>query len=179
MTDPEEQTQLQIVCAFLAGISIGAGCMLVLAGVVVLLLIQPATANYIDSAYNISINEPDDMKFIQKIRGVVNWNIKYGNSSKSWDVLEPNLTWKIRRGDCSEKSLLLAAMLQPRINATVVWGTMPSGGLHDTVEITYNNHTWIKDAGFVKLGDGLHPKEKVVEAITTTNSFKARSATIT
>ncbi len=158
-----ENNDLTAIPPFIAGFTTGIALLAVLIVGFLLIFGTTAQAGYIDSSYNISISEPDDDKFITRVQGYVNWRIRYNDSTTTWDVLEPNASWQTRTGDCSERALLMVAMLQPRVDARVVWGRMPSGILHDSVQVVRNGTViWKMDPELDVMGVGMHPRERVV-----------------
>lgn len=63
--------------------------------------------------------------------------------------------------------LEVSALMMHGINTHVIYGMVPGMGLHDAVEVHLNHYVFRTDAMeqpvFVKLGEGLHPDEKIVD----------------
>lgn len=108
-----------------------------------------------------------DSEFVRLVHQYVQRNVKYSSTPSNWQVKSPERTMRDLTGDCSEMALLQAAMLTMHgIDARVIYGSIIGVGLHDSVEVHMNHHITRIDAAeipvFVKLGDGLHPDEKIV-----------------
>lgn len=110
----------------------------------------------------------NDTAFVERTKAYVYHRIKYINTTRS-EVLNPQAAWAAREGDCSERALLLSAMLKPRVDARVIHGIIPGQGNHATVETHIGHYIRIVDKQelptFVKLGDGLGAVDKVVNEI--------------
>ena len=124
-----------------------------------------------------TINETADMlysnntgtwEYIRAVDKFVNENIDY-RPNRGWSVKTLDFFWETRKGDCSEMAILKTAMLiRNGIDAKVIHGYIPSGMLHDTVEIKVMGFpaTWIDRRyypGFHKTGDGIAPGEFFVD----------------
>jgi len=109
----------------------------------------------------------DDVEYIDAAYHYALINVVQPAENQGWIVKNPQRSLDDGIGDCSERSLLIVAMLtQYGIDARVIYGTVPGIGLHDTVEIHRNKYISRIDEKdlptFYKLGDGLHPDEKIV-----------------
>jgi transglutaminase-like putative cysteine protease len=110
---------------------------------------------------------PDDGDYIAAAYQYALINVIQPAENRGWIVKNPQRSLDDGTGDCSERALLIVAMLgQYGIDARVIYGTVPGIGLHDTVEIHRNKYISRIDAAdlptFFKLGDGMHPDEKIV-----------------
>jgi transglutaminase-like putative cysteine protease len=104
-------------------------------------------------------------QFIRACLDFVLINIEYITTG-GWTVQGPQTAMDAGKGDCSERALILAAMLKSQgIDARVVWGKL-DGILHDTVELHEDKYPRLANetetGHFVKLGEGLHPDETVI-----------------
>jgi transglutaminase-like putative cysteine protease len=121
----------------------------------------PAPLTFQQVAMTMSRLTSDDKKFVEKVNYYVHKVIRY-ETTGGWEVRSPERCWREGRGDCSEMALLIVEMLKIRgIEAQVVHGYL-RGQLHDTVEYRLGKHRMVLDEGFSKIGNGLHPREKVV-----------------
>lgn len=107
-----------------------------------------------------------DKEFVRLVYLYTMRNIKY-TTDGGWSVKSPEKTMQDRTGDCSEYALLEKTMLTMYgIDARIVYGTIPGTGLHDAVEVHLDHYFYRLDdmelPVFVKIGDGLHPDEKIV-----------------
>ena len=110
---------------------------------------------------------PSDKEFVMAVYRYAIINVVQPAENQGWIVKNPQRSIDDGTGDCSERALLIVAMLTPHwIDARIIYGTVPGIGLHDTVEIHLNKYISRIDAAdlptFFKLGDGMHPDEKIV-----------------
>ena len=139
------------------------------------IIVKPDTARYAyvvgdtpqivaDRLYSLSGTADE---FVRTVHLYIVRNVKYV-SDGSWMVKSPERTLIDLAGDCSEMALLEVSLLTRHgIDARIIYGMVPSAGLHDAVEVHLNHYVFRTDATeqpvFVKLGDGLHPDEKIVD----------------
>lgn len=127
------------------------------------------TETWQQAAGKISRLVPDDKEFILAIYRRVQMRVPW-RAINSWTIHDPDRSWQDRYGDCSEQAVLTQAMIlhaRPHLDVRQVWGVCPGRGRHDTLEVHLNKYVWYIDAayqpGFVKIGDGLVPGERVVD----------------
>ena len=128
------------------------------------------TSDITDIAAKIRGYSWNDDTFVRNVYRYVIRNIRHVNNP-GWTVKTPDRAFREKTGDCSERALLIEMMLKSQgIDAHVVHGlTVPTtlGLLHDTVEVRVGKYSKMIDAcdypDFVKMGDGLHPRETIVE----------------
>lgn len=119
-------------------------------------------ANVSDGLHSIS---DTDKEFVRLVHLYISKNIEYV-SDGGWQVKSPDKTIQDLSGDCSEMALLEVAMLTRHgVDAVIIYGVVPGVGLHDAVEVHLDHYYYRTDAieqpAFSKIGDGLHPDEKI------------------
>ena len=113
---------------------------------------------------------PPDTMFFEQVQIYVQTRIKYEDRKGTWEVRAPELTWKLKTGDCSEMSLLIVEMLKSQgFPAEYIWGTYDGDVLHARVQVILKGKTYFIDAldgrlknNFNRMGRGLHPQERIV-----------------
>jgi hypothetical protein len=110
---------------------------------------------------------PSDKEFVAAVYRYALINVVQPAENQGWIVKNPQRSLDDGTGDCSERAVLMVEMLTlTGIGAHTIYGTVPGIGLHDTVEIHLNKYISRIDAAdlqtFYKLGDGMHPDEKIV-----------------
>lgn len=108
-----------------------------------------------------------DEQFVDVVHRWVERNIRYVTTG-GWEVKSAERTFREKTGDCSEKALLKEAMLKSQgIDARYIWGVTGTGQLHASVETHVGQYCRRIDERecpvFTKVGDGIHPREVVVQ----------------
>lgn len=135
---------------------------------------MPPEKTFSEIAKDIRSKCPSDEIFFQEVLTYVQMKIKYVDRQGTWEVWSPELTWKLKKGDCSERSLLIAEMIKSQgFKAEYVWGTL-DGTLHARAQVLYKGKKIQLDSSdarqkrdFNRMGIGLHPQEHIVYAVTT------------
>jgi uncharacterized protein (UPF0333 family) len=117
-------------------------------------------------AHEIRAYSSNDADYVQNVKTWVWANVKYVDSY-TVEIKPPEITYLVRRGDCSENSLLIVRMLNDAgITARPIYGsTGPE--MHESVEYVINETTYRIDEEefpqFVKHGNGIQSVEYVYD----------------
>lgn len=120
---------------------------------------------YMTVSDTIWANSSSQWEFINRVNFYVNSRITYKYNRSEWGIKSPNLTWSTGTGACGELALLKLAMLtQHGVNAHVVWGFIPTGEGHYTVELSdYGTIIDYKTIPiYIKRGDGIEYQNYII-----------------